>query len=66
MMNSLLGTSTSRFVKYRDTRMLWRWRLVANNGRIIADSAESYHNEGDCDRGIALVKDSHRSPVSRA
>ena len=34
----------------------WRWRLRAANGRIIADSGESYHNVNDCINGIALVK----------
>lgn len=31
-----------KFHIYRDTEGDWRWRLVAANGRIIADSAEGY------------------------
>ena len=27
---------------YRDARREWRWRLVARNGNIVADSAEGY------------------------
>ncbi len=34
----------------------WRWRLRAINGRIIADSGESYKNRDDCLAGIALVQ----------
>lgn len=34
----------------------WRWRLIAANGKIIANSGEAYHNEADCDHAIALVK----------
>lgn len=34
----------------------YRWRLVADNGRIIADSGEGYRNKADCQRGIDLVK----------
>lgn len=34
----------------------YRWRLVATNGKIIADSGESYHNKTDCLKGIDLVK----------
>ena len=29
---------------YQDTARQWRWRLIAANGRIIADSAESYRD----------------------
>jgi len=34
----------------------YRWRLRADNGRIIADSGEGYHNKADCQHGIDLVK----------
>lgn len=33
----------------------WRWRIRASNGRIIADSAESYRKLSDCARGAWLV-----------
>lgn len=51
------------FEKYRDMSRQWRWRLIAGNGRIIANSGESYHNEADCDHAIALVKGSGPAPV---
>jgi uncharacterized protein YegP (UPF0339 family) len=31
-----------RFEVYRDTKKEWRWRFIASNGRIMADSAEGY------------------------
>lgn len=34
----------------------WRWRLRADNGRIIAASAEGYFNRADAEAGIALVR----------
>lgn len=34
----------------------YRWRLRANNNKIIADSAESYIGKSSCKRGIELVK----------
>ncbi len=34
----------------------WRWRLVAGNGRIIANGGEAYNNRKDCLHGISLVK----------
>lgn len=43
------------FEKYIDDRGQWRWRLVAGNGKIIADSGEGYVQEHDCDHGISLV-----------
>lgn len=33
---------------YRDDAGEHRWRLVAANGEIIADSGEGYVNRGDC------------------
>ncbi|HUS46902.1 MAG TPA: DUF1508 domain-containing protein [Phycisphaerae bacterium] len=33
---------TPRFEVYRDAKGEWRWRLRAGNGRIVADSGESY------------------------
>jgi uncharacterized protein YegP (UPF0339 family) len=40
---------------YRDVNGQWRWRLVAANNRIIANSGEGYYNEMDCLRAINLV-----------
>lgn len=51
------------YEKYRDTANQWRWRLIAGNGRIIANSGEGYHNETDCDSAINLVKGSSSAPV---
>lgn len=33
---------------YRDKKGEWRWRMVARNGRIIADSGESYKRKKAC------------------
>lgn len=33
----------------------YRWRLVAGNNRIIANSGESYYNKSDCLSAIGLV-----------
>lgn len=41
----------------------WRWRLRADNQRIIANSGESFHNRQDCLHSIDLVKGSARVPV---
>jgi hypothetical protein len=43
------------FVLYRDLKRQWRWRLVARNGRILADSAEGYNRRQDCLRIIDKI-----------
>ncbi len=44
----------------------WRWRLVAGNNRIIANSGESYWNKADCLHAIDLVKGSTNTAVYEA
>lgn len=34
----------------------YRWRLYAGNNRIIANSGEAYHNKGDCQAAIDLIR----------
>jgi uncharacterized protein YegP (UPF0339 family) len=48
---------------YTDKSGYWRWRYVASNGRIIADSGEGYYNKADCLHGIAIMKASGNSPI---
>lgn len=39
-----------RFEVYKDAKSEWRWRLVARNGRIVADSGEGYASKSNCER----------------
>lgn len=41
-----------RIEKYVDKGNQFRWRARADNGRIIADSGESYTRKTDCARAI--------------
>lgn len=34
----------------------WRWRLVAKNGRIVADSGEAYHGQGNARRALKVFR----------
>lgn len=34
----------------------WRWRLIASNGRIVADSGEAYHSQGNARRALKAVR----------
>lgn len=45
-----------RFELFRDAAGEWRWRLVATNGNIIADSGEGYSSKQGAKRGIESVK----------
>ena len=55
-----------KFIQYRDIGGQWRWRLVAANGKVIANSGEGYHNEADCNHAVALVMDTSRqTPYQR-
>ena len=51
---------------YQDVSRQWRWRLIAANSRIIANSGEAYHNKSDCLHAIALVKGTKDTPVYEA
>lgn len=44
------------FTVYKDQTGQWRWRFVAANNRILADSAESYHNRMDAVHAIGIIK----------
>lgn len=45
-----------RFVIYKDRAGQYRWQLKAPNGKILADSGESYVTNAGCREGIADVK----------
>lgn len=41
---------------YRDAQDQWRWRVRSQaNGKIVADSAEGYHDEGHARRMVRKV-----------
>ena len=48
---------TQTFEVYQDSAGEWRWRLVAANGNIIADSGEGYTSKQGAKRGIESVKE---------
>lgn len=52
------------FHMFLDQQHEWRWILLADNGKKIAESGESYHNEKDCLDAITLVMaTTHTTPV---
>lgn len=65
-----LTTSTnsrSQFTFYRDASNNHRWRLLATNNRVIADSGEGYSTLLDCQHGADLVISTNsQTPVQDA
>lgn len=53
-----------KYVVYRDTGGYYRWRYIATNGNIIADSGEGYVSKTDCLRGIQIMKQSSNDAVN--
>ncbi|WP_394695107.1 YegP family protein [Pseudoxanthomonas japonensis] len=55
-----------RFEVYEDRAGEWRWTLVANNGKTIADSGEGYVSEYNAMRAAARTKElAPQAPVKR-
>jgi uncharacterized protein YegP (UPF0339 family) len=46
----------AKFEMYESSNGEWRWRLVAPNGRTIADSGEGYSSKQSCEEGIESVR----------
>lgn len=41
---------------FQDRRGEWRWRVKSRNGRIVADSAESYTRKLSAERGFKVAQ----------
>ena len=49
--------SRATFEVYQDRGDEWRWRLVHDNGNVIADGGEGYASRQKCEQGIESVKE---------
>ena len=54
---------SSHFEIYQEDEGHWRWKLVANDGELIAQCGSSFSDKRDCQRSIDLVKGCLSSPV---
>jgi uncharacterized protein YegP (UPF0339 family) len=45
-----------KFLLYRDKNLEWRWRLMASNGRVLADSGEGYKRKGGARKAAEIVR----------
>jgi hypothetical protein len=61
------GGSNATFELFADTGGKWRWRLVHDNGNIIADGGQGYASKQKAKQGLGSVKTNVRgAPVERA
>lgn len=44
------------FEYYRDKKDEWRWRLVASNNKVVADSGEGYESENAVKEAIGRIR----------
>ena len=49
--------SKATFEVYEDAESKWRWRLVHDNGNILADSGEGYATRQKCHQGLESVRE---------
>ncbi len=52
------------FTVYKDNADEWRWRLVASNGNIVADSGEGYTERNDAVEALERVKEYSTAPTA--
>ena len=54
--HSDLRSSKAEFELYKDADDQWRWRLVHDNGNVIADSGEGYSSNANARKGLGSVR----------
>jgi uncharacterized protein YegP (UPF0339 family) len=52
-----MSDSAATFELYRDDEAKWRWRLVHDNGNILADSGEGYASRQKAEQDLESVKE---------
>jgi hypothetical protein len=51
-----VSDSKATFELFEDKQGKWRWRLVHDNGNILADSGEGYASKQKATQGLESVK----------
>jgi hypothetical protein len=46
----------AKFEIYKDKRGEYRWRFVADNGRIVAMGSEGYSSKHNCENSVNIIK----------
>jgi uncharacterized protein YegP (UPF0339 family) len=59
----------AEFEIYKDANLEFRWRFKANNGKMLAESAEGYNNPAYCEHAIIwrpFLASQGRNPSERS
>jgi uncharacterized protein YegP (UPF0339 family) len=48
---------------YQDKKSEWRWKVVAANGRVLADSGEGYKRRANCLKGFFATRQAFLTDV---
>jgi uncharacterized protein YegP (UPF0339 family) len=59
-----LGWVRYRFELYTDRHGTWRWKLVAANGRVLAESGEGYRRRADAYQALQRVRLASQSDLT--
>lgn len=51
-----MASARCRVQFYKDNDDLYRWRYLSKNGRVLADSGESYRRKDACLRAWRIVR----------
>jgi len=51
-----MATKSYKFELYQDATREHRWRLVAANGRIVADSGEGYKTKAGAEKAVLAIQ----------
>ena len=46
----------AKFEIYQDAQLEFHWRFRANNGKVLAESGESYNNRANCEHAIISMR----------
>ena len=46
----------AKFEIYQDAQLEFHWRFRANNGKILAESGETYNNRANCEHAIISMR----------
>jgi uncharacterized protein len=59
-----VGMKTARIRIYQGVNRDWFWRLIAANGKTIADGSEGYRSKSGCRKAVKRARDAMKfSPI---
>ena len=50
-----MGGSSMKTEFYQDAKKKWRWRVIAENHKIVGASSEGFENLADCEENLRIL-----------